>query len=344
MANTSGGDIIYGIKEDKDNFPVELCGIALDSPDEEKRGLLDLIFHGVEPPIPGVDPQEIPLPQGNYALVIRIPQSFRSPHRVKFNKHYQFYIRESNRSRPMEIDELRVAFNLSETLADRIRHFREERTAKVIVGETSLVMPEYGKILFHLVPISSFGRPSHLDTHMLEVIAEEMRKQFIQEYPFGRFNFDGVLYYDRDQEPTTSSFQLFENGIIEAINSNCFSDPEDRKIIYSEYHEAWIHSRLKHGLGLLESLNIMPPILLFLNMLGVKGYSMAIDELRWRVRPRPIEKDHLFAREQLIESYDIDLLDVLRPCFDSFWRACGINKSLNFDNEGNWIGRYERLE
>jgi len=38
----------------------------------------------------------------------------------------------------------------------------------------------------------------------------------------------------------------------------------------------------------------------------------------------------------ILESFDHDLHQVMRPAFDSIWNACGLEGSLNYDAAGAW--------
>jgi predicted HTH transcriptional regulator len=81
FANSSGGDLIYGIEEDK-GIPVNLCG--LDIPDTEidklKRQIEGIIRLNVGPRIPGISIQPLKLGNRRYAIIIRILKSWASPH------------------------------------------------------------------------------------------------------------------------------------------------------------------------------------------------------------------------------------------------------------------------
>jgi hypothetical protein len=74
-------------------------------------------------------------------------------------------------------------------------------------------------------------------------------------------------------------------------------------------------------------------------MVGVKGYAMAIDGGFGRGSSTTIDRDILFLPEVLIESYDVVEPKILKPCFDSVWNACGLSRSLNYDESGNWHPR-----
>jgi hypothetical protein len=47
----------------------------------------------------------------------------------------------------------------------------------------------------------------------------------------------------------------------------------------------------------------------------------------------------LLLPEVIVENYDIKVDDVLKPQFDLIWNACGFQRSLNFDENGNWIAK-----
>ncbi len=40
--------------------------------------------------------------------------------------------------------------------------------------------------------------------------------------------------------------------------------------------------------------------------------------------------------EVFVENYDVKAADVLKPCFDAIWNACGFRKSFNYNDEEEW--------
>src|SRR5215207_7332424 len=82
------------------------------------------------------------------------------PHVVTFRGHWRFYARSSAGKYPMDVDEVRRAFVLSEGVADRIRAFRAERLGRVVSGETPVPIKGSGRVLLHVVPISAFASPA----------------------------------------------------------------------------------------------------------------------------------------------------------------------------------------
>ncbi len=55
----------------------------------------------------------------------------------------------------------------------------------------------------------------------------------------------------------------------------------------------------------------------------------------------PIDRDLLLLPEAVIENYSIKSEEILRPLFDLIWNACGFQRSLNFDKNGNWIAKWK---
>ena len=91
-------------------------------------------------------------------------------------------------------------------------------------------------------------------------------------------------------------------------------------------------------LSALEELNIELPIFIFLTLVGIRGYFMFVGEKRFNVQGNSgIDRDILLLPEVIIENYDTAPEDILKPCFDAMWNACGFPKSPNYDDAGKRI-------
>ncbi len=133
FANASGGDIVFGV-QDRQGLPETIVGVELDDADREKLRLGDLIRTGLEPRLAAVDFRWLPMEGTRGILIVRVPRSWAAPHRVTAKGHAHFYMRNAAGKHPMNVDELRQAFGLSESVAKRIRGFRDERI-DAIVGD-----------------------------------------------------------------------------------------------------------------------------------------------------------------------------------------------------------------
>ena len=127
FANAVGGDLIYGVIEDrKTGKPEKLEGIEIINVDQEILRLDQIIRNGIEPNIPSssINIREIQLKNSKYVLIIRINRSWISPHRISFRSWDRFYSRSTNGKYPLDVQELKSAFILSESIGDKIKQFR----------------------------------------------------------------------------------------------------------------------------------------------------------------------------------------------------------------------------
>jgi len=338
FANASGGDIIYGIREERDTgTPKAVEGLDLQNADQEIGRLDSLMRDGIEPRIPSFVIKSISLSNSKVALIVRVFKSWISPHRVSFKGHDKFYSRSSNGKYPLDVGELRIAFTLSETIVDRIREFRENRISKIFANETPVPFYDNAKIILHLVPLISFNPAQSYDIN--KIAFESSKLPPINCHGWNHsYNLDGFLTYSGGAAGKSHSYvQLFRNGIIEAVEGLLLKPYNGELLIPSIAYEECLIRSLADYLDVLKTLNVELPIIVFLTLVGVKGYLMTTG--RWRLsvsETAQIDRDVLLLPEIFIESYDVDAKDILRPCFDSIWNACGYSRSLNYNEAGEW--------
>jgi hypothetical protein len=335
FTNASGGDLIFGIKEDG-GIPKEVEGISIDSLDDLKGKIEDLIRNGIEPKMPPVQFKDIKLSNSNIVLILRIPKSWRSPHRVILKKDYRFFSRNSHGKQFLDVEEIRLAFNFSETFTDRIKKFREDRISNLMAGESPVSLEEGAKFLLHLIPINSFNIGQNYEIE--SIISDINRLKPIYGMPANRrYNIDGFLVYDLIDEKTDSYVQIYRNGIIEACVTSLINNPE--KLLTRSFHEKQLIQSLNSYLNIYNELNVELPVFIFLTVLGVKGFAMSPHSRSIPIRlnpPNVIDRDVLLLPELLIEDYEVKASKILKPCFDSVWNACGQSKSPNYDENGEW--------
>lgn len=369
FANSAGGDLIYGITE-SGGTPRELVGVDAGNVDAEISRLENSIRDGIEPRIPGIKHQPVRLESGKHCLVIRVPRSFVRPHVVTYKNHWKFYARASNGKHQMDIGEVRRAFVLSESVADRIRAFRADRLGRVVSGDALVPIKGTSRVVLHVVPISAFDSPySVVDLDIrrppfnervllpISVIAstpsEEELDQVLSGYPsnfWPRYNFDGVLcdfQVGRAGSGYAAGYvQLFRTGIIEAVDNYAFDEEEgmppiDGHIDGYRLDEALIKAVHRY-FRLLRELGVEPPVFLLLSLVGVRGYQMQYVPHSYRSALHPVDRDDLVVPEVMVESLEPDLhalQRLMRPLLNAVWNACGLPRSLHYDESGNWQSR-----
>ena len=326
FANASGGDILYGIKEKRDDngnstgIPEIACGLEGINADAEIRRLDNIIRDGIAPGISGIHIKSIEGFTKGLMVVVRIPKSWASPHMVTFQNSSRFYSRNSAGKYQLEVSEIRSAFALSETLPEKVRRFRDDRIAKIIADETPAQLDHCPKIVLHILPIAAFDPVTRLDTTVLTDKKEKLSPIYTAGWS-SRYNFDGFLTYSNSGgRPTCQTyFQIFRNGAIEAVEASILSEELSRKKeILSLVYEREIISALDRYLKLEQELGFEPPIFILLSLLGVKDYTMAVDRSRFLfLDPKLIDRDVLLLPDIIVEDYESKASDILRPAFDA---------------------------
>lgn len=213
FANTNGGYIIIGMDE-TEGVASNLCGIKTADIDVEISRLDQIIRTGIEPRIPGYRLRSTPLTPQSQAIVIRIPRSWRLPHRICAQNSNRFFIRNSAGSHEASMDELRHRFTLSASAIEHGRAFRAERMALITSGTGSRPLAGNGRFILHIIPLSAVSSTATVD--LAQVYSN--RGAF---WPLGcesgstRYNFDGLIL-ESGGEINDGYTQVFRSGIVEA--------------------------------------------------------------------------------------------------------------------------------
>jgi hypothetical protein len=338
LANTEGGDIVFGVKENK-GIPVELLGLEVNDSDSEILRLENALQTGLEPRLTRFQSKVIEGPDKKLFIVLRIQKSWNSPHRVCFKEHSRFYKRNSAGKYPMDVSELRSAFIMSEQIAERIRNFKIDRVIK-IKTDKELPVPLYngGKVALHLIPLKAFTEKLLFEVNVENTV-------FNLLIPMGstgwnrRYNLDGLVTYSGLLgKDTTSYTQFFRNGIIEAVSAlGAFSD---KKIIPSQAYENDLIQACYSYFNFYKKIDVEGPIYFFISLLGVKEYEFALNQSRfWHCHRYPLDRDDILLPEGVIESFDVTPEKILHSYFNMIWNAYGLKQSFNYNQEGEWVGQ-----
>lgn len=329
FANASGGNLVYGIREE-DGVPVEICGLQDINPDEEVLRMESMIRDGINPRIPGVSIRSIPLSSSNCVIVIRIPKSWASPHMVTFKGSSKFYSRNSAGKYQLDVSEIRGAFLLSETIAERIRNFRAERLGKIVAGETPTRLNDNPKIVLHIVPFGAFDPGVKIDLSQIHnlPIAPINSSGWSD-----RYNFNGILRHYLQN----GYVQVFRNGIIEAVDAHVLEEIGGNRTIRMSALETELIQKLQMYFSAQKILGVEPPTFIMLSLLNILNYTIYAGERYFR-EGHPIDRDVLVIPELVVESFDYDPAEIMKPVFDTVWNAAGWEGSINYNKEGRRVG------
>lgn len=343
FANTIGGDLIFGITENQgildSNYGLQVANI-----DAEIARMENIIRDGISPRMP-VEIKDIAIELDKVVIVIRIRASMESPHRVIFKAHDKFYARNSNGKYSMDVLELRNAFAQTSAITERIKDFRYNRILNLKSGEDSFNTTEKPFLVLHFIPLSAFNTSFRITSDQLLAVKNSEIKPSLQPfYPSGwsyRINLLGVLAYSsqRDDKVITKYTQIYREGIVEAIDKEILTDRGEKKLLPMYALEKEIMQFTDSNLKLLTALEFQPPIYIFLTLANILDYSVVIPDKFWGTDAEPITVNDLLLPEIIIDNNSDSIEQKFRPIFDMIWNAAGISRSLNFDENNNFIKR-----
>ena len=353
FANASGGVLIYGIDDKQTGVAKTILGLPITKEDAEtiENAMVWVLRAKVKPPIEHISSQPVPVTvgsKGGIVYVLEIPKSWRAPHGVAFNGGdggYTFWARSDAKGKyPLDVGELREAFNLSQTITERIRSFRTDRVAKINSGETPASVHEDHQVILHLIPLNSLDPAQRHDLTTLE------GDNTLQ--PFSRssadkllYNVDGLVNKELPVKDLPVAYiQVFRNGIIESVDSGSFilsSQRTETRFLSINHFECCLIEALKRYLLIYSKLNVEIPIYIFLTLAGVLGVKLLDDatypspEIRAE-KNAPIDRDVVMIPEACIKNYNDPPQAILKDVLDSVWNACGEQKSLSYKEDGRY--------
>ena len=354
FANSGGGIIIYGIEEEKDEnnknsgLPKNITGLKINT-DETIRSLNESIRKSIEPALMDVriDLRKI---DDKTVIVLFVPQSPLFPHRVKFKNKNRFYKRADANRYEIPIEELRKDFLGGAELFKRISEFKSERITKILSNDTSIILQKYPKLVLHIIPvyyfdnIQAFRNFSQFETTEFKPIG-----LFGISTPLSssRLNFDGyVTYFSAKNEPAYSYTQIFRNAVIEAVDMDKITSDLDFKTRGIRLHksnlkrsyEKYVIKALNLYCSSLIKKSINGPCVVFLSLLGIKGYKMYKDPQSTSLLDQeevPIDRENLLLPDMYIKDIkSFSAPKIMKPAFDMVWNACGYPGSKNYDQTG----------
>lgn len=339
FANAAGGVLLFGVTED-DGYPTDVPGIEIESEDQLLLKLEGMVRSGIAPR-PSVESHIVNTEECRGVLILRTPVSWSRPHMVTFKGHDKFYGRDSRGKFPMDVQQIRASFLLSDQSAERIRNFRVERVGQIVASQTSPILAVGARVILHIVPLNAFAPGAPMLDLLGKINAGDLRPIYSSGWSH-RPNFEGVVSWGGDDGPTTRSYlQLFRNGTLEAAISWPGRKVDDGRILIpSITYEQEVHRSLPGFLALEQKIGAEPPFFVMMSIVGIGGFSLGVDmrEDLWG-SGRVIERNELLLPEAIVDSYEAEPGPILKPMFDMVWNAAGHPRSLNYNDDGSWRAR-----
>lgn len=337
FANAGGGDLLYGIEE-QGGVATKVSGVAVKDLDVEIGRLDGMVRTGIDPRIRFLI-LPITLANGKTVIIIRVEQSWIGPHRVVFKGWDKFFGRHSTGKYPLDVSELRSAFALSSTVAEKIQEFRRERIAGLAAQITPIPFMEGSKLVLHLVPFESFGSVNEFNVLELRNSSEKLQPLSHGNGWSRQINLEGLISFSNLPEGVAASYvQFYRNGILEIGDGFLVERVHGGESFIPSGYEREVVKCLERYLPILKGLGVQPPIFVFMTLIGVKGFKMGVDSSRYPFLERtPINREILFLGEAIVENFEQNVAATMKPIFDQVWNASGVAGSLNYDKDGNFL-------
>jgi hypothetical protein len=331
FANSSGGDLVYGIDEDGEGRATAVVAQP-GNPDEEARRLQDVLLNGIESRVPGLQVQAVTV-AGGFVVVVRAPQSWAGPHRVKSNQH--FFTRENGRKRQLDVPEVRGLFLRSENQAQRVRDFRTERIGKLMSGEGPHRLTPGALLIGHFVPTQAALGTVQVDP--IPYMQQRALPVLSTTVPFSRVNADGALAVRNPRPEGTHGYsQMFRNGYFETVKVYPYGDAARVGLGSLAYEEQFI-AVLRLLRAEYVHLGIGTEMTCMVSLLDADHVELGLD------RHRHMLDDHqgVFDRKTLVLPdvllpADLSPEQALKPVFDLVWQSAGMERSANYNAAGDW--------
>ena len=232
-----------------------------------------------------------------------------------------------------------TALSKEEIVFQRMQDFHCQRVSAVVAGDVPLEKREGGILVLHLIPESTVLTRSLLDSTSLKEHGGRIR-------PLGelggqsRFNVDGFLNFVGDQKVRAYS-QFFRDGRLEsvmsdvgyAVNHHVENPP---LAIRSSLCERAVFDVIHDYLKVCKVIGIKPPIWMFSALVECEGFRMMTDRMFRDVSDKAVDRSPAILPELKITSVDAEPQQLLRPWCDTLWQASGLERSFNYDQDGNW--------
>ena len=337
LANTDGGDLVYGIEEDAGTASA-LVPIDGDSADATKRRLSQILDAGLEPRVQALRFYHVDVP-GGYVLIVRVPASFDGPHSIRTDNKRRFVMRNGTTTTDLTFDQLRAAFGRTATLAEQAHRFIANRIQLIVHRKTPKPL-ELGPLwVVHLVPIAGLAGRQSVDLGAL--YAKDFAQFLGGDWGGGSrtFNLDGLVVHPggRQDEGYAAYNHIFRTGAMEGVRlggETIDVTPEggQRSVVWSLEMSKFFHDSVDKFMKSAKGWGFAGPAVISVAILHVEGYELGIGDVYRPFGKVLSDRPHLVPQEVWIENLDTANIDaILGPLMDVLWQAFGAERCLDFD-------------
>ena len=217
-----------------------------------------------------------------------------------------------------------------EVVHHRMESFHRQRVEGIVGGDSPFCLKPGGSLIIHLIPAEAVRSRKRYSASDLKAHGKGLRP-LGEQSGHVRFNSEGYAGYDREGDVGAYS-QLHRDGRLEAVMTDATYEQHGARALRDGFCERAIFEVVGEHLRFCKGIGIAAPVWAFVALSGCKGVrGRSWDGLGDEAIERPV----VFLPEFEIESLDIEPVTHLRPLFDCLANAVGLERSLNYDEQGN---------
>lgn len=211
---------------------------------------------------------------------------------------------------------------------------------KIIQNQSIITLSGNSRIVIHLIPEYSINSIKNYDLKFVREHCIKYLRTMNCDVPNIKWWEKGLLILcGNNNEKTSSYVNIFDNGIIEAVESKILHPTQKREgngnILYIKKVEKTLIRAIERFTRVQNEINVSLPINIYLSLLNIKGYYIPLG-LHYGVikdKSQKIKRQNLNLPKLEMNYFNADVGTLLKPAFDYVWRACGEPENLDYDDE-----------
>jgi hypothetical protein len=323
MLNGPGGTIVFGVDFALDT-PHAITGLSMGACADIQELCERLIEEKIAPQPPSdlVSFESLPVADESCLLAVRVlpgpmrPYAILPPFKGYEYGALLFYAYEAGKLFPMDVSRVAACTLSPESPLEKMETFCDERITALAKGRTPLPLVPTAKLVFPLLPLSSFEGRARYDLGSLE--GGFSVPDWAEE---GRFSTQGYLSSYSDY-----SYLLFRyDGVVEAVDGFYLKPKRngERTVPVVQY-QTELMKVLDTCVAAYRSLSVPSPVYASLALVGVKEYAVPLKTPRrvWRIEDDIVRLPITRAMDDLYSFRDRQTV-LLNDLLELLWGASG---------------------
>jgi len=289
FANASGGDIIYGISDERGTdgratgLPESIMGLPDESLPADCARLEAIIREGIKPRVPRIQTKTVRVEGYGAVILIRIGRSWAKPHMVTYKGTSRFYSRHSSGKYQLDVQEIGQAFAEQRGLGEELRSWRTGRLSLQLSDEGPVRLRGPARLLVYFVSVAALAERRIVGSWPLpESIKSTLKTSSGDNGAMRRYNADGFLRYCQpdDRGMCASYVQLFRYGCLEyadgeILNAGRYYGAGREAEIPSQSFEELLVDIYDNALLAINAVPVEDPVYFSCALTGVQGLRLS---------------------------------------------------------------------